>query len=325
MNVPPKEFIRVMPNVLKVFVVEIYKKAGVSDEDANFLTDLLATNDLRGVFSHGTRQTAAYARLMRDGKVNPRPKVRLVDESPTTAIYDGDGGLGYFPSYRAAQAAVKKAKALGLGGAISRNHNHFGAAGIYSRVAMEADCIGFSVSAHRFERSTGSLVYSAGGGSPMSFAIPTGIEPPMVIDMATSFWPDRSEDFADVFSKMPAAFFKSFGLGAVCQALGGFMAGIWLFAKSEPGIWEAANQGAFILAVDVSRFMPIADFKRDMDEYVRSVRNMRPFPGYDRAELPGGLEWERERQWAKEGIPIGKNHQATLEEVAKEFAVTVPW
>lgn len=325
MNVPPKDFIRVMPSVLKPFVVELYKKVGVSDADANLLVDLLVTNDLRGVFSHGTRQTAAYVRLMKDGKVNPRPKVRLVEESPTTAIFDGDGGLGYFPSYQAAQTAVKKAKELGLGAGISRNHNHFGAAGIYSRIAMNSDCIGFSVSAHRFERSPNSLCYHAGGGSPMSYAIPTGSEPPIIVDMATSFWPDKSEDFNDVFSKMPAAFFKSFGLGAVCQALGGFMAGIWLFAKKEPGIWEAANQGAFILAIDVSRFMPLADFKRDMDEYARSVRKMRPFPGYDRADLPGGLEWERERQWAKEGIPIGKNHQTTLEDVAKEFSVPVPW
>lgn len=325
MNVPPKEFIRVMPNVLKPFIVELYKKVGVSDEDANFLADLLVTNDLRGVFSHGTRQTAAYARLMRDGKVNPRPKVKLVAELPSASIFDGDGGLGYFPSYQAAHAAVKKAKELGLGAGVSRNHNHFGAAGIYSRIAMASDCIGFSVSAHRFERSPDSLIYYAGGWSPMSFAIPSGTEPPIVIDMATAFWPNKSEDFPDVFSKIPAAFFKSLGLGAVCQALGGFMAGIWLFDEKESGIWEAANQGAFILAIDVSKFMPLDDFKRDIDEYVRSVRKMKPFPGLDRADLPGSLEWERERQWAKEGIPMGKEHQNALADVAKELSVPTLW
>ena len=77
--------------------------------------------------------------MMLDGKVNPRPNVRCINESPTTAVYDGDGGMGHFASYHAAKAAVKKAKEMGLGAATSRNHFHFGSAGKYSRLALEAD------------------------------------------------------------------------------------------------------------------------------------------------------------------------------------------
>jgi LDH2 family malate/lactate/ureidoglycolate dehydrogenase len=67
------------------------------------------------------------------------------------------------------------------------------------------------------------------------------------------------------------------------------------------------------------------EFKREMDEYVRGARRMQPFPGYDRADLPGGLEWEREREWAMTGIPVGPGHRTGLEEIAGELGVDVPW
>jgi LDH2 family malate/lactate/ureidoglycolate dehydrogenase len=324
-NTVPTEFIRVMPDPLRSFVQTLFEKVGMSSEDAAFIAGQLVATDLRGVFSHGTRATPEYVQMIRDGKVNPRPNVRMEHDAPVTAVVDGDGGMGHFASYRAAVLAVEKAKTLGLGAATSRNHFHFGAAGKYSRVAVERDCIGFAVSAHRFARDPNSPVFSAGGGSPMSFAIPTRNEPPLVLDMATSTFPSTTAEFEEIFAKMPAAFFKAFGLGAVCQGLGGFLAGIWQFAEPGPGIWEGANQGAFILAVDPSRFAPMDRFLGEMDEYVASVRRMRPFPGYERADLPGGLEAERERQWAVEGIPVGVRHQEALTRVGAEMGVPTPF
>ena len=108
MNVVPKEFIRVMPDAMRGFVSEAFQKAGTSEADAAHIAHLLVLTDLRGVFSHGTRQTPGYVGMMLDGKVNPRPNVRCIDESPTTTVYDGDGGMGHFAAYHAAKAAVKK-------------------------------------------------------------------------------------------------------------------------------------------------------------------------------------------------------------------------
>ena len=168
MNVVPKEFIRVMPDAMRDFISEAFQKAGTSEADGAHIAHLLVLTDLRGVFSHGTRQTPGYVGMMLDGKVNPRPNVRCIDECPTTAVYDGDGGMGHFASYHAAKAAVKKAKEMGLGAATSRNHFHFGSAGKYSRLALEADCAGFAVSCHRFRHSSESVIATATGASPMS-------------------------------------------------------------------------------------------------------------------------------------------------------------
>ena len=324
MNVPPKEFTRVMPDALRTFITAVFQKAGTSNEDAAFMANLLVLTDLRGVFSHGTRQTPGYVQMMLDGKVNPRPNVRVVDDTPTTAIFDGDGGMGHFPAYRAAMAAVEKAKAMGLGAATSRNHFHFGGAGKYSRLALEADCIGFATSAHRFRPNPESSVLTASGASPMSFAIPAGENPPIVIDMGN--WVDYDGPIEEGFARLPATFFKTLGLGAVCHALGGFMAGIWLFDKPPgPGIWEGANQGAFIMAIDIARFMPIEDFKRNIDRHISEIRQMKPAPGLDRADLPGTLEWEREREWAEVGIPMSQQHQDSLTTLADQLGVPTPF
>ena len=91
----------------------------------------------------------------------------------------------------------------------------------------------------------------------------------------------------------------------------------------SPRRYEGVNQGVFLCAVDVSRFMPLDEFKREMDDSIRSVRTMQPFPGYDRADLPGGLEWERE--WSRVGIPIGREHRSALGQIAAELGVDVPW
>ena len=325
MNTVPKKFIRVMPNVLHTFISELFQKAGTSKEDAAHIAKLLVQTDLRGVFSHGTRQTPGYVGMMLDGKVNPRPNVQCVDESPTTAVYDGDGGMGHFASFHAAKAAVKKAKKMGMGAATSRNHFHFGSAGKYTRLALEVDCVGFAVSCHRFRHNPNGSIVTATGASPMCFAIPAGEQPPIVVDMAIGI--DARLPLDQAFEQSPAAFFKMLGLSHVSHALGGMIAGIWLFDKppDPPTIWEGANQGAFIAAFDISRFRPIDEYKAEVDRHIQDARNMQPAPGYDRSDLPGGLEWEREQEWSEIGIPIGEDHQHQLKSVAERVGITPPF
>ena len=314
-----------MPDVLRNFIGETFQKAGTSAADAAHIARLLVLTDLRGVFSHGTQQTPGYVGMMLDGKVNPRPNVQCISESPTTAVYDGDGGMGHFAAFMAAEAAVEKAKTLGLGAATSRNHFHFGSAGKYSRLALEVDCAGFAVSCHRFRHSPEAPIATATGASPMSFAIPAGDQPPIVVDMATGM--DTNLPLEQAFEQSPAAFFKMLGLSHVSHALGGFMAGIWLFDKppNPPEIWEGANQGAFIAAIDISRFRDIEAYKSEIDQHIHDARQMRPAPGYDRADLPGGLEWEREQEWTEIGIPIGETHQEQLRNVGARVGVPLPF
>src|SRR5262245_693607 len=128
MNILPNHYDRVSPEKLRTAVASLARQAGMPEEKSRFLAELLVRNDLRGVFSHGSRQVATYARIMRGGLINPNPEIKVISETPATLLVDGDGGLGYFPAYRAAELLVEKCRACGIAAAVTRNHGHIGAA-----------------------------------------------------------------------------------------------------------------------------------------------------------------------------------------------------
>ena len=159
----------------------------------------------------------------------------------------------------------------------------------------------------------------------MSFALPTGTEPPFVLDFGTMHHLYEGEPHvAEIAAAAPGLLFRSVGLGAVCQAVGGFLAGVPARPDRARRQWSGANQGAFLLAVDIARFVPLAQFTREMDDYARQVRQLQPLPGYDVALLPGELEWRREQAWAQEGVPVGRRHQEILHDIGAEYGVPPP-
>ena len=324
MNVPPKDAIRVAPDRLRMCVADIMRAAGMASKDADLLADLLVLNDLRGVFSHGTERIVAYVQQLREGEINPCPEVRQVAESSTTLVFDGDGGLGYFPAYRAAHAIVEKCREHGMAMVMTRNHGHIGAAGLYPRIPAAEKLICYCTSGHQLHLDPSESIMRAAGGSPMSFAIPAGEEPPLVLDFGTMHdLYGGVERVRPLFEMAPGLVFRGIGLGAVCQALGGLLAGIPASPERALRRFPGANQGALLIAFEVEQFLPLGDFLREMDAYIRGARRMKPMPGYARADLPGGPEAEREREWTKSGIPVGDGHREILEGLGGELGVEV--
>ncbi len=325
MNRPPIDFTPVPAATLRRFVLTVFAAAGMPESHASLLADLLTTNDLRGVFSHGTRQTAAYVDHFRAERLTPRPEVRVIEETPTTLVVDGGGGLGYFPAHLAATRLGPKARELGLAAALTRNHGHIGAAGIYARIPLEHDLFCYVTSGHQLDLQPGQTILSAAGGSPHSFALPTGDEPPFVLDFGAvhDMYPG-SPHVDQLIALAPGTVFRSIGLGAVCQALGGFLAGVPVDPSRAQREWSGANQGCFMIAVDLRRFCALDAFKREMDEYARRVRELKPLAGFDQAMLAGELEWRRERQYAEEGIPVGAEHAELLRKLAADYGLQPP-
>ena len=326
MNTPPAEHTRVSQESLHALVAEIGRAAGLPAGRADLLATLLVANDLRGVFSHGTRQIATYARLMRDGTLNPRPNVRVTSETPSSLVVDGDGGLGYFPAYDGTLAVIEKAKAQGIAVLLTRNHGHFGAAGIYSRLTLGHDLLAFVTSGHQLSLEAGEPVFSAAGGSPMSFSAPAWDEDSLVLDFGTMHDLYAESPHRDEIARLaPGLVFRAIGLGAACQAWGGLLAGVPVDSAATSRAYPGADQGSLVVTFRISLFMPAEQFRRELDAYVRAVRRLSPLEGFDQANLPGGIEAGRERAYGREGIPVGPEHTRALEEVAAEFGVPVPW
>jgi len=326
MNLPPETYVRVPYPALQSFVTQLGQTVGLSAEKATLLAELLTANDLRGVFSHGTTQMATYARLLRDGILNNQPEVQVVKETPVSVLVDGDGGLGYFPSYRATQLLIEKAKSQGLAVVLTRNHGHFGAAGLYSRMTLPHDLLCFVTSGHQLELQPGGHLLSAAGGSPMSFSSPAGEEESLLLDFGAIHGLYANSPHRDEIIRLaPGTVFRSLGMGAICQSWGGFLAGVPLDPARATRTWSGANQGSLVMAFRIDLFMEPAQFKHEMDEYVRAVRQLQPLAGFTESFLPGGVEAMRTHTYREQGIPVGPQHKKRLEEVAQELGLQVPW
>ena len=320
MNAPPESGIRVPAEALRTFVTTVFEKAGTTREHAEIMALLMVRTDLRGTFSHGTRYTSAYVHHMLSGDVNPRPDIRVVHETTTTQVLDGDGGMGHWPCYQGTQWAIARAREHGTAAVTTRNHHHFGAASKYSCMALEQDCIGLAVSTHRSDPSPEGSVLGT-HNSPLSYAVPTGDQPPVVPDHGMNFLPVTEE----LFEAYPKTFYRMKGMSLIPKLLGGVLAGIDRPECMPPqSRWES-SQGGFIAVFDVASFMDVDEFKRGMDALVGAARRQQPAPGHDRAHLPGGPEQEHVRDFSRDGIPLSPEHQEGLEKVAARVGVDAPF
>ena len=161
-------------------------KIGCPNDQAIEAANVLLSADLRGVDSHGVARLVGYLRLYEKNRINSKPQLSVVHETPSTAVVDGDAGLGLVAGPYAMRLAIEKAKNVGTGWIAVKNSNHYGIAGYHAMMALEADCIGISMT------NASPLVaptYSKErllGTNPIAVAVPAGNEPPFVADMATT-------------------------------------------------------------------------------------------------------------------------------------------
>ncbi len=326
MNIPPDAFVRVSASDLQAFSARLARAAGLPQARADLLAELLTGNDLRGVFSHGTRQLATYTRLFRDGMLNADAQPSVVRETASSLLIDGDGGLGYFAAHEGTERLIAKLAESDIAVLVTRNHGHFGAAGLYARMTLPHDLLCFVTSGHQLLVEAGDPIYSAAGGSPMAFSAPADEETSLVLDFgAMHDLYDGSPYRDEIAAHAPGLVHRAIGLGTVCQAWGGFLAGVPLDPERARRQWDGANQGSMVIAFNIGLFLPPEQFRAEMDAYVRKVRDLTPFAAGQETFLPGGVEASREAESRAEGVPVGAEHQQVLTEVADEFGVATPW
>lgn len=171
---------------LKGFAIDIFKKIGCPEKDAIQAADVLVSADLRGVDSHGVARLSGYIRLHEKARLNATPTLQTVHETPSTAVIDGDLGLGLVVGPHAMRHAIKKAKEVGTGWVAVKNSNHYGIAGYHAMMALEEDCIGISLTNASPLVSPTFSKERLLGTNPISIAIPAKVQPPFVLDMATT-------------------------------------------------------------------------------------------------------------------------------------------
>lgn len=176
----------ISPGDLFDFTEAIFKKIGCSDQHAAIATTALLSADLRGIDSHGVARLSGYIRLWEAGRINATPDIRVIHETPSTAVVDGDSGLGLVIAPFAMKIAIQKAGLAGTGWVSVQNSNHFGIAAHHAMMALEHDMIGIAMTnASPLVAPTFSIDRML-GTNPICVAAPAGEEPPFVADLATT-------------------------------------------------------------------------------------------------------------------------------------------
>ncbi len=173
-------------NYLFDFTKNVFMKMGCSENDSKVIAEVFITAETRGHPSHGMIRIRDYYELWKAGRINVKPNVRVVHESPSTAVVDGDRAVGMVAARRSMEIAISKADEAGTGWVATRNSNHFGIAGFYSMMALERDMIGICLTnANPLVAPTFSISRMM-GTNPIAVAIPALKQPPFIADFATT-------------------------------------------------------------------------------------------------------------------------------------------
>jgi L-2-hydroxycarboxylate dehydrogenase (NAD+) len=168
------------------FTKNLFIKMGCSENDSRVIAEVFLAAEMRGHPSHGMIRIKDYYELWKAGRINVRPDIMIVHESPSTAVVDGDMAVGMVSARRSMEIAIRKAKDAGTGWVATRNSNHFGIAGYYAMMAIEHEMIGICLTnANPLVAPTFSISRMM-GTNPIAVAIPAMKQPPFVADFATT-------------------------------------------------------------------------------------------------------------------------------------------
>jgi L-2-hydroxycarboxylate dehydrogenase (NAD+) len=173
--------------VIERFTVDVMVKAGIPQEDAKIIADVLLQADKSGIDSHGVnRLKSIYLDRIKDGILYPVTDFKIVKEGPATAVIDGNNGMGHVVSYKAMKLAIEKAGKYGMSMVAVRNSSHFGIAGYYAMMAVRENMIGITGTNARPSIAPTFGVENMLGTNPLTFGIPSDEPFPFLLDCATS-------------------------------------------------------------------------------------------------------------------------------------------
>jgi len=183
--------------VVMDFMMDVFQHLGVPEDEARICTDVLITADLRGIDSHGVGRLKYYYDHIRAGVQFTKTEMRVIKETETTALVDGNHGMGHVIAYRCMRLAMDKASRYGLGAVTVRNGTHFGIAGYYALMAAREDMIGFAVTNARPSIAPTFSTEPMLGTNPIAFAAPSDMPYPFCFDAATSIIQRGKVEVAD--------------------------------------------------------------------------------------------------------------------------------
>lgn len=345
--------INIRQSQLEGFIQQVLSALHVPDDHGHDTAKRLVKAHLRGFDTHGLPCLAGYVECLEQNRINPRPALNVVSSGPWASQVDGDNGLGQVAGTRAMELCLKSADTFGIGCAVVKRSNHFGAASAYSLMALEHDCIGIVTSNASAVTAPFGAAEPLLGTNPLSVAIPAGDLPPFVIDMATSEgarkkvrkaldegkaipqgWAldESGEPTTDPAAALkgvmiPFGGMKGSAIAILTDILSGVFSGagfggrvLSVFSNQE----QESGNGNFMLAIKIDSFMQAREFKSRMDEELTRIMALKPARGVRQVVYPGYLEHATEIHRRGQGIPLDKTLVEKTRELGKRSGVAFP-
>ena len=335
---------------LKLFVAKLFEKGGLPHADALWHAQTLLQANLWGIDSHGVIRVPAYFDRVLCGAINPRPEIQIRELGPGMCLVDGDGAAGCIAAKVGMEQAIERAKVCGVGLAGVTNSNHFGAAALYTKMAVDADMVGISMTnvlpLIAAPGSKGPVV----GNNPLSIGIPTCCDFPFILDMSLSVvaggklrlaaakgekipfgWaadkdgkPTDDPNAALEGSLLPVGGYKGLGLAYAVDILAGVLMG-GPFADTMRSMYanptEPSLTGHLMIAFNPFAFLSKEDMQAKMQHYHDYIASRPMADGAAPLCFPGELEHAREIDRRKNGVPVPLSTLEQLNELASRYDI----
>jgi uncharacterized oxidoreductase len=307
--------------------------AGASDDEAEIVMQHSIDANLAGHDSHGIIQIPTYIDRIGVGHIVPGAPWTIVEETATTTVVDGHWGFGYTVTERAMQLTIEKAKRASVAATTVFRQGHIGRLASYTLMAARSDMIGLITADSG--RSTKQVAPFGGreariGTNPLSVAIPSDLEGPLFLDMATSAvaagkvqlavsrnesipigWvvdregrpttdPNQLRQGGALLPLGASEGYKGSGLAVIVEILCGLLTGLG-FGQEPSG---RHNDGCFLAVFNVAAFRPVAEFKHEVAEFARYLKATPPAEGSRGVFYPGEIEFLNEQKRRRDGIDV---------------------
>jgi hydroxycarboxylate dehydrogenase B len=340
---------------LEQLATAIFQQAGAPKEHAECVASHLVESNLAGHDSHGVLRIPQYVDQIDAGRLTPDASMQVVSQSGVCAVVDGRGGFGQVIARDAMRLAIELARSVGLGAVAVRNCTHTGRIGTYTAMAAQQGMVGIAT----VNTGGGGQSVAPFGGTgrrlstnPISIAAPTDGPRPILLDMATSVAPEGkvraryqagkplpagwlidsqgqpTTDPADFYHDPVGALlplggpvgYKGFGLGFMIDILAGALSGAGCCEVPSPPLSDAM----LAIAIDVTRFTPLDDFKRRVAGLTRFVKSSPTAPGYEEVFVPGEVEARTRERRLAEGIPVEQGTWELIDRIRVRFGLDDP-
>jgi LDH2 family malate/lactate/ureidoglycolate dehydrogenase len=339
---------------LRKFTHDILCAAGVDPEEAGVIADVFSWTELVGRHTQGLGRLPSYLKRLRLGLIKSPCHPEFLQKTDSVAVLNGNDGFGHYLGHLAMKHAVGIAAKKGIGVVGVCHSNHFGAGAYYVDQAAQQMKIGFA-----FSNSVPHVAPFGGirpvlGTNPVAFGAPRKNRKSVLVDFSTGAAagtmimkaaqegraiPDNIVIDADGnpitdpkkalnCTILPFGGAKGFCLGLIVEIVSGVITGAGIsheIASLQKNFERSSNIGHFLIAIDISTFMPIEIYFDRMDRLVTWVKDAKPYGNVEEILIPGETRWQHYEIQQRDGIELDRKTIDALSGLAKDLKVQIPW